>query len=255
LWGATAQLAYATPFTFSLDFTKFGTQANFACGGSGACGAVATVNSFVFLENMYSHFYDNKLTPSMNLMDDAQDFGFDGWQVGANSMRRGYYDPLRPHNADFTDSFLQTKKEWIHDRAPGTTIFESWFEGSPDHNRKPTIMDLAQEIKDGEDVEFFVRGTNFYHVLTLTEVSCDMAMNCSIRYQDPNQPLVNQPGTPITVMDGMLQFTNVPGSGHMGVVTITAAFSESPVPEPSTLLLLGSGLAVLVVWRRKQLRG
>lgn len=239
IFAAAAQLAHSAAFTYSIDFNKLGQTPNFACGGKGACGAVSTVNSFAFLQKQYPGIYDNKLLPNNNAMTntdmvDAQKFGFDGWQVGTNPMRQGYYP--RPGGAE--SDFLQTKKDWINDYAPGTTRFNSWWAGSPDNNRKPTIDDLAREINHKEDVEFFVQGDNFYHVMTLTEVSCDMAMNCSIRYQDPNQPGTHQGPTPITVMNNMLMFTGVPGSGYNGTVTITAAFSESPIPEPATWILI-----------------
>jgi hypothetical protein len=252
---STAQLAAAAgAFSYSLDFDKFGKQENFMCGGQYACGAVATINSFIFLQNEYPDVYDGKLVPNydemtMTAMEDAQDFAFDGWQVGENPVREGYYE--RDGGAE--SDFLQTKKDWINDRAPGSTIFNSWWAGSPDNDRKPTITDLANEIRDGEDVEFFVRGDDFYHVMTLTEVSCDMAMNCSIRYQDPNDPTVNQPSTPVTIMDGMVMFTGVPGSGYPELtVTIEAAFAESPIPEPATIVLLATAVVGLVARRRRR---
>jgi hypothetical protein len=259
---ALTTAAFAAGFTYSEDFTKFGQTANFACGGKGACGAVSTVNSFTFLGKQYPQVYGNpnKLTPNYNAgtntdMTDAQKFGFDGWQVGANPMRMGYYP--RPGGAE--SDFLQTKKDWINDYAPGTTKFSSWWAGSPDNNRKPTINDLAQEIKNKEDVEFFVDSMDaqnpFFHVMTLTEVSCDMNNACSVRYQDPNQPAVNQASTPITVNNGMLMFTGVPGSGFAKPVTITAAFSESPinVPEPSTIVILATvGIGLVFRCRQRQ---
>jgi hypothetical protein len=254
----------ADPIDVSIDTTKLGVSENFSCGGQGACGAVSSINSFTYLQRQYPDVYDNLLLPNYDALtntadEDAQDFGFDGWQVGMNPPRLGYYDPMRPHNDDFTDSFLQTKKDWINDRAPGTTVFNSWFDGSTDNNRKPTIQDLATEIAHGEDVEFFVRGDNFYHVMTLTGVMCDMAMNCSIKYQDPNDPAQDAPNqtmakiymAAITDMNGMLTFTGVPGSQFAGMVTITAAFAESPIPEPATIVLLSIVLGCAMLRRSR----
>ena len=267
---ASKQLAQADPINESIDASKLGVTPNFACGGQGACGAVASINSFSYLGRQFPGIYGNppnNITPNYNATSntdtvDAQAFGFDGWQVGANPMRRGYYDPLRPHNADYTDSFLQTKKDWINDHAPGTTVFSSWFTGSADNNRKPTILDLAAEMKKKEDVEFFVQADGFYHVMTLAGVMCDMAMNCSIKYQDPNDPAQANPNETmakiytanISVMDGMLQFTGVPGSGFAGTVTITAAFSESPVPEPATAVLMITAAFGLLLCGRRPVR-
>src|SRR6266849_4467926 len=85
LWGASGQLAHATPFDFSEDFRKFGRQPNnLACLPMAACGAVASINSFIYLEEMFKGIYDNKLTPNrqpdMTDAIDATNFGVTGWQ-------------------------------------------------------------------------------------------------------------------------------------------------------------------------------
>ena len=241
--------AWAAPFDYFETFGDFGVTPNFQCGKKFACGAVASINSFLFLENKYPNIYDNKLTPGADRnantdQVDGQEFGFDGWNV-TGTERLGYYNRTGTAAGDF----LGTKEDWINDHAPHTTVFDSWYAGSSTHNRVPTSLDLGYEIRDQEDVEFFVQGTNFFHVLTLTAVKCDDQGKCSIRYQDPNDPKVEQKAD-LTNTNGKLTFTGVPGSKYAGTVTITAEFAESPVPEPATLLAIGAALAILAVRRR-----
>ena len=60
---------------------------------------------------MFPTIYDNKLTPNKtNATDpiDADNFGITGWTVGNNQCNWSV-SLIRPHNADFTDSFLNTK--------------------------------------------------------------------------------------------------------------------------------------------------
>ena len=234
-----------TPFDYFNDFTKYGAQQNLTCPVSptGVCGAVAAINSFIFLQKQYPSIYDNKLVPNYNSLNntspvDALAFADVGWQVPSKPKRLGYYQRTGGAEQDY----IETKSDWFNDFASGTSLLGSWFPGSSQNNRKPTIDDLAMEIKDGEDVEFFVSGTGFYHVLTLTGVFCTTETNCGIKYQDPNSP-TNQYSTPVSLMSDMIMFTGVPGSQYEGQVTITAAFSESPIPVPGPLPLLGLGVA------------
>src|SRR5262245_42919714 len=65
LWVAGGQIAQAAIFDFSEDFSKFGRQPNnLECRPGKACAAVASINSFVFLEKQYPKIFDNKLTPN-----------------------------------------------------------------------------------------------------------------------------------------------------------------------------------------------
>jgi hypothetical protein len=51
----------------------------------------------------------------------------------------------------------------------------------------------------------------------------------------------------------MIMFTGVPGSGRPNVtVTITAAFSESPVPEPAAAMLFIVGTVGLLIQARRE---
>ena len=242
-----------TPFDFSEDFSNFGRQPNFcpATNPKGVCAAVAAINSFFFLENQYPAIYDNKLTPNgagakpnQTDMTDATEFGTDGWQVGANPARAGYY--TRPGDA-YTD-YVATKQDWINDRAPGTTSVEGRF---ADSGGVPDVQWLAEQIQKGQDVEFFVQGMDFFHALTLVGVACldNNFTECSLGYQDPNDPSTLQSAALSEGAGGILQFTGLPGSKFDGAVSITGAFAESPIPEPAYLCLLGMLMLGLIASR------
>jgi PEP-CTERM motif len=250
----SARAANIMPFAYSEDFANFGITPN-ACPPSnpkGICAAVAAINSFIYLENQFPTIYDNKLTPNVQGMKpgqtdptDRDNFGVNGWQVGTNPTREGYY--ARPGTVG--GDYIQTKMNWINDYAPGTTMFDSWFVGSPNNTRLPTIADLANEVNAHEDVEFFIDGgTAGNHALTLTGVSCTGVnyTNCSITYVDPNNPLVNQPASITSGPNGL--------AVDDGFGNVYAAFSESPVAEPATMMLMATGLFGIASGRRRRRR-
>jgi len=258
-----AQVVLAGAIDVSIDTSKLGVTPNEDCGIGGICGAVSSINSFTYLSRKYPSIYGDDLLPDYNATtntdsSDAKKFAVDGWQEGTNPNRTGYYNRTGGAELDF----LNTKKDWFHDFALDTTVFNSWWTqpaghpewASPDNNNSPTIADLAAEIQHGEDVEFFVQDGDFYHVMTLTGIVCDEDMNCSIKYQDPNDPAQDSPNetmakiymADVTIMDGMITFEDVPGSGHTGTVKITAAFAESPIPEPATAVIIVLGACGLL---------
>src|SRR5215472_12289507 len=157
-------------FNVSEDINKFGLQKNnLACMPGKACAAIAAINSFIFLENMYPNIYDNKLTP--NRVDnqkttdtDASNFATNGWTAPNDTKRMGYYP--RPDGAN--GDYIATKMDWFNDFAPGTSFFATLVTPGTDF--------LSQEIKANEDVEFFIadqlRNANLFHALTLTGVAC-----------------------------------------------------------------------------------
>lgn len=247
---ATSGVINAAGVLASENFANFGDQQNFTCPAApgGVCGAIAAINSFIYLEYTYPSIYaptgTDLLTPNYvlatnNSPTDAANFATNGF-----GAYMGYYS--RPGSA--TGDYIQTLTDWFNNYAPGTTDLNSWYVGSNDYDYSPGYADLLGEIQANEDVEFFVQGTGFYHVLTLTGISCANAAplsTCSITYQDPNAPMTNQAAV-LSLNGGLLQFTGVPGSGFAGTVSITAMFSESPVPEPATWLLSGLGIAALL---------
>lgn len=264
LVASSSSLAYGTAFNVSESFNLFGQQQNFTCPGPGAggvCGAIAAVNSFAFLQNMYPGIYGTSLLPNYNAtnmtdMTDATAFATGSWgeptfahsdDTPTADVDIGYYSRFLPVNmgglgaTDPNATYLQTKMDWFSDHVQGNTTIFAQF-------NTPTVAQLAAEIMAQEDVEFFVKdqtNATFYHALTLTGISCDANNNCSITYQDPNQPTVNQSVAISINGAGAIQFTGVPGSGFAGAVFIDAAFAESPVPEPMDWVLVSTGVIAL----------
>ncbi|MGA2723404.1 MAG: PEP-CTERM sorting domain-containing protein [Bryobacteraceae bacterium] len=259
LWVIDAPIVRAdmVPFDYSEDFNYFGEQVNLCppTNPKGICAAVSAINSFIYLENQYPGVYGVKLTPNVvgpvGAETDAQDataFGVTGWQVGTNPVRQGYYP--RPGGAN--PDYIATLMDWVNDYAPGTSVFAAMYPGS---GGLPDVAWLAQQIQSREDVEFFVSGPGFYHAATLTGIACGdyNYTDCSITYQDPNTPSVNQMTSIFIGTGGALQFTGLPGSSYTPTVSIVAAFSESPVPEPATLFLTGA-VVIFLAGRRMRHR-
>jgi hypothetical protein len=250
---STPLLQAQAAFDVFLPFNLYGQQPNLCppSNPQGICAAVASINSFAFLQNQYPGIYGTSLLP--NLQNDGTDptdalaFGTTGWQVGGNPARQGYYP--RPGNA-YSD-YIQTKRDWIEDHAPGRTVYEVRYAGA---GGAPDVAWLAEQIQNGQDVEFFVQGTDFFHALTLTGIGCSdhNYVDCYIKYQDPNDPDTEYqlPINP-TGPSGALQLTGVLGDGGV-TLTITGAFAESPVPEPATLVLIGGALVGLAYYRRRR---
>jgi hypothetical protein len=241
LWGTLAQVARAdvAPFDWSENFANFGKTGNTSCG---VCAAAVAINSFIFLENQYPEIYGNNLTPNVGGTKPSQTDPIDRGTFAAYFY--GLYGPLDGAYLGYIDA----KMAWINGdpannlmgHAPGSTLFDSY--------QNPTIQDLASE--NGEDVEIFVNGGSLgYHALTLTGVSCTGAnyTNCSISYQNPNFPTINVGNVGVSNVGGSLQLNA--GFGDLG--NIVDAFSESPVPEPNSLILLGTAIAGLA-WRMRR---
>lgn len=252
LASAVSLAAVVSPFNYSNDFSKYGVQPNLCpvTNPKGICAAVAAINSFAYLQNSRGDLYGTSLLPNLKNdgtdPTDAMDFGVNGWTVGMNPHRDGYYP--RPGTA--YDDYIATKKDWIEDHVPGKTTYEVRYAGQ---GGAPDVAWLATQIMKKQDVEFFVQGTGFFHAMTLVGVSCtgDDYTNCSITFQDPNEPTKTY-SRPLTIGANSLGVTDLPSSGFVGALTITGAFAESPVPEPGTIGF--AVVAILVGWQTRRSR-
>ena len=234
------------------------------------CGPTAAVNSFVFLQNMYPHIYDNKLVKDdpatmANAMVDT-----------ALNLAKNF---MNSTGGTFIEDFIHGKQSYIDMMAPGSTVYGAQISipwnlvrtdgmGNPlpnadqpatapgnnniakpgyvQQNTPPTLGFIMNEIQQGEDVEAFVA----QHYITLTGCAqCDLMTNMgTLWFVDPDDGMPHSEA--ITgLMGGRLQFAYGGGTEIFHVV------KESPIPEPVTVVLLGIGVVGLIGCRWRGRRG
>jgi hypothetical protein len=248
------------PFDYFNNFSLYGTVENFSCPLRGICGAVEMMNSFVYLDNRYTIYSGNKLVPGNDPNRDALWFagtadGGGGWD-GPNGHRDGYYTRTAGVTSGQDLILLQTKQDWVNDWAPGTTVFHYRI-GESDPNFYPNIDFLAAQMEDHEDVELVIESADgkHAHAIGLTDIKCDANGNCSIRFQDPNDPTVEQ----------KVNLFTFPGTNKLGFAYngtnwfMRSALAESPVdhsktPEPTSILLLGSAVSLVITRKTRHAR-
>jgi hypothetical protein len=257
----TFELRAAT-VSYSNPFANYGTVPNSSCAAApgGICAAVASINSFVYLKNQYPGMYGGTNIDKGNQANPtaaANDFAVNGWMSPGGAMRQGYYQRA----GDVDKNFWETKIDWLEDFAPGRTRYagqvnapqtnpNTWYQpgGVTVQSVYPTWPFLIQQMSTGEDIELVIRNAaGNGHAITLTGISfddmgamnglCDAGENCTLKYQDPNDPTNEK--TVMAMFDGTnmrLKFTDA--TTFNAEVYIDAAFSESPVPEPATFVLI-----------------
>lgn len=235
------------------------------------CGPTSAVNSFVFLQNKYPTLYDSRLIPHRDDNTAEKDrIAVADALAGADFMCTTCEGARRGTN---TSNFFFGKRKWIdeHMRNMTRTIVKAqsafrWNPMYPDdraamvpptfENVIPRWEFLERELRDMEDVEMIINGTrdgkDFAHWLTVT----------SLDWTDANMDnIINDPGAMIGFIDpdgGAPRVATISQAERNGSIRIRynrggaidanifSIVSESPVPEPGTVILFGSGLAVLL---------
>lgn len=130
------------------------------CGGTHACGVVAALNSFVFLQNEYEIYGGHGGHPARLLPDPSSAASVTATaQTLADDM--GCPSTCSAHAINI-NNFISGKQKYIDSVAPGTTRFtaQSVYEktGTPTTQTKPapTMKFIMQELADAEDVEVLI---------------------------------------------------------------------------------------------------
>ena len=262
--GLTSSNAQAIVYDIEKDWTLYGDlNQNLIPGiGSMACGPTAAVNSFVYLENQYPGIYDHNLVPDLNA--DGVYHDTDDMIAVAQTLAESGYMNMTMADGTFHDNFIYGKWKYMEEQAPGMTIYDAqdtwdwtrppvaapdWFE-----KKNPTWEFIYNQLVGCEDLEillsFFGDGG---HYLTLTSFYFDDGNNNGIIEVDEDawvdfiDPWTGAWGQ-ASIHDGTQWLETDYYTGGW----ITMAASQSPIPEPTTIFLMGSGLFGLAYRFRKK---
>ena len=224
--------------------------------GNVACGPTAAVNSFVYLQNKYPKIYDEKLVPDVN-----NDDTYSQEEMAAVAQILGGADYMNTiaDSGTYSDRFIYGKSEYIESIIPNMTIYHAqsyygWTHLPPDtkpdwfEQKSPTWEFIYQELKKCEDVEIRLSG-GAEHYLTLYSFSWDDSNGTGqMGYIDPDDGMPYLSNIWFDNGNNWLETTYAGGS------IIRTAVSESPVPEPATIILFVIGILGLGAYgfRRKK---
>jgi hypothetical protein len=229
-----------------------------------ACGPTSVVNSLVYLQNVAPHIYgDNTLVPHSEEPIPTTDMA----DVATILAGPDYMDTGN-NNGTFIEDFIYGKHKYIEERAPGKTRYAAqvsleWRDGV--HNTAPpqpthqvpkpswvqdqtaaTLEFIYNQIRDGEDVEVFVAFGGGAHYLTVTGIEYDDTTNQGmLDFIDPSGGMPGDASINGLNMNGVIQLSYNGGS------SLFHAVSESPIPEPMTIVLVTICLAALAAQRRR----
>jgi len=226
--------------------------------GSVACAPTAAVNSFVYLENKYPGIYDDWLVPGSD---------YQAMVSAARTLALNYMNTSLPSGTTAED-FLLGKMKFIENALPGWTRYEAQLAGTWDSTNfygedKPGWVELTYptweflflELEACEDVEIgLAYDAGGGHALTLTSFhwtddGTPFVIDLGEAYIDFIDPLTGAYGTANiwqTSLDGPIL------TSYGGGATITMAVSESPIPEPLTMLCVFASVAGVGAYIRRR---
>jgi hypothetical protein len=220
------------------------------------CGPVAVTNSFRYLENQYPSVYGQNLTGG-DLVATA--IGLGGL-MGTNVTVGTYWDDLIWYKMMDLESKVPGKTRYEAQHMPGWdwSIWDDPNADKPDWVVPvvPTWQFLWNELVSCEDVELLMNWTDGGHFVTVKSFHwndadndgvIDLGEDATFDYIDPWTGTIGVSRIWQSASGAILQTDYIAGA------EITMVVSESPIPEPTTVLLLGLGvLGLAAVARRRR---
>lgn len=208
-------------------------------GGANSCAPTATANSLAYLTNAFPGTYGTKLLQDKSSVSGAanpQPNTTAGWTTIATQIASANYMNTDENNGTSVANWIAGTMSYINNNAPGTTMFESASD--------PSANFLFNEITNREDLEIaiFPTANGIGHVLTVSSVAGTTNAQGAITSMSIDGIDPGDPTHPFNIM-----LSNVGGTGDLTLTyggnpyTIGEAIGQSPVPEPTTLVLLGLG--------------
>jgi hypothetical protein len=190
----------------------------------------------------------------------ASQFGTNTGTQGSGACAAGCFNPLPL--TSFTEAQESTPFSTFIGFRPSTPgsphgeTFNTWVALTEPGGRVSDLVELSivsitgatgAPLGQNWTLNFF-SDTDAASGLTLPTDNCpgtgDITIRCVVTTLET--------GSPQTIGNLFLNSGGTPFAGGLGLFAVTVQSDLETVPEPSTLLLLGSGLAGLAAWRRKK---